>query len=198
MRDGTKTRARIEAEALRLFAAKGVAATSIRDIAAAVGVAEGALYRHFRSKDDLARTLFLDGYAALASRIDAAGRRGLPFEPLVREVVAIFCRLFDDNRPLFAFLLLSQHDFLADVPADASRNVADAVAELFRAAMARGDIAQGDAELLAAVALGIVGQPATFTIYGRLDGPMSHRAGALACAVIGAARAASHDAPGSS
>ena len=60
MRDGTRTRARIETEALRLFATKGIDATSVRDIAGAVGVAEGALYRHFPGKGTLSRTLFLD------------------------------------------------------------------------------------------------------------------------------------------
>ena len=53
MRDGTETRKRIEAAALLLFVEKGVAETSIRDIAHSAGVAEGALYRHHAGKDDL-------------------------------------------------------------------------------------------------------------------------------------------------
>src|SRR5262249_12859990 len=100
MRDGSRTRARIEAEALRLFAERGIAGTSIRDIASAVGVAEGALYRHFASKDELARRLFLDGYATLARRIRDAGLSGEPFGTIVERVIRIFCELFDENRPL--------------------------------------------------------------------------------------------------
>ena len=45
-RDGAATRARIETESLRLFAAKGVDGATIRDISAAVGVADAALYRY--------------------------------------------------------------------------------------------------------------------------------------------------------
>jgi AcrR family transcriptional regulator len=190
MRDGTRTRARIEAEALRLFAERGIAATSIRDIAGAVGVAEGALYRHFASKDELARTLFMDGYAALARRIQAAGLSGEPFGMIVEKVIRIFCELFDENRPLFSFLLLSQHAFLSEVARDASANVVEAVAEIFRRAMAEGAVAPGDPDLVAAMALGIVAQPATFTVYGRLAGPMSARVPALARAVLLAAGAA--------
>ncbi|MDQ0394518.1 TetR/AcrR family transcriptional regulator [Labrys monachus] len=183
MRDGARTRARIETEALRLFADKGVAGTSVRDIAAAVGVAEAALYRHFPSKDALSRHLFLEGYAALAGDIGAVAARQLPLGLVIEEVVAIFCRLFDDNRPLFSFLLLSQHAHLADVPEEADKNIVEAVRAIFAAAMGRGEIPDGEPDLLAALALGIVAQPAIFTIYGRLSGPLGDRAGDLARAV---------------
>jgi AcrR family transcriptional regulator len=190
MRNGSRTRARIEAEALRLFATQGIAGTSIRDIAGAVGVAEGALYRHFASKDVLARTLFLDGYATLAHRVRAAGLSGEPFGTVVEQVIRIFCELFDENRPLFSFLLLSQHAFLSEVPREAGANVVEAVTEIFRRAMADGAIARGEPDLVAAMALGIVAQPATFTLYGRLPGPMSARVPALTRAVLVAAGAA--------
>ena len=191
MRDGTRTKARIEAEALRLFAAKGVDGTSVREIAGAVGVAEGALYRHFASKEDLARGIFLKGYAALAEKVNAVGASGAPFEEIVGRVVAIFCQLFDSDRPLFSFLLTSQHAFLADVPTDARLNAVEAVAAIFREAMRRGRIAPGDADFLAALALGLVVQPATFTLYGRLSGSMTARTAELSRAVVAAADAAS-------
>jgi len=187
MRDGSKTRARIESEALRLFAEKGVAGTSVRDIAAAVGVAEAALYRHFPSKDALSRHLFMEGYAALAGDVGEVAARPQPLGAVIDEVIAIFCRLFDENRPLFSFLLLSQHTHLADVPAQVERNIVEAVRAIFAAAMARGEIPAGDPDLLAAIALGIVAQPAIFTIYGRLSGKLSERAPDLARAVKAAA-----------
>lgn len=45
-------------ESLKLFATRGVEAVSIRDIAAATGFTNPALFRHFPSKDALAFTLF--------------------------------------------------------------------------------------------------------------------------------------------
>ncbi len=65
------TRRRIEAAALGLFAAKGVDGASIREIAAGAGLTEGALYRHFASKEELSRALFIDRYGALARGIEA-------------------------------------------------------------------------------------------------------------------------------
>ena len=39
--------------AIRLFVEKSVAETTVRDIARAVGLSEGALYRHFIGKEEL-------------------------------------------------------------------------------------------------------------------------------------------------
>jgi AcrR family transcriptional regulator len=184
MRDGSKTRAKIVTEALRLFARKGVAGTSIRDIAGAVGVAEAALYRHFPSKDALSRSLFLDGYARLAGDILAADKAHAEFDTKITRIVEVFCDLFDEDRALFTFLLLSQHAHLAEVPDDAGKNVVEAVRSIFAGAMQRREIRDHDADLLTAMALGIVAQPAIFTLYGRLQGPLRHRAPDLAKAIL--------------
>src|SRR3546814_17062489 len=65
------TRQRIERAAVVLFASKGVDATTTKEIAAAVGISEGAIYRHFKSKDELVWHLFSTNYFDLARRIDA-------------------------------------------------------------------------------------------------------------------------------
>ncbi|HEX3947502.1 MAG TPA: helix-turn-helix domain-containing protein, partial [Acidimicrobiales bacterium] len=39
--------------AAQLFASKGVAATTVREIADAVGILSGSLYHHFRSKQSI-------------------------------------------------------------------------------------------------------------------------------------------------
>jgi AcrR family transcriptional regulator len=188
MRDGSKTKAKIETEALRLFAEKGVAGTSVRDIAGAVGVAEAALYRHFPSKEAISRTLFIEGYARLAVEVVAVGDTSAPLATKISQIVEIFCNLFDDNRPLFSFLLLAQHAHLAEVAEARESNVVEAVKDIFVTARKHGEIRGNDPDLLAAIALGIVAQPAIFTIYGRLSGPLSARAAELAKAITAAAR----------
>ena len=49
--------ARIREAALRRFAERGVAATSIRDVAKAAGVSPGLVQHHFRSKARLRRAV---------------------------------------------------------------------------------------------------------------------------------------------
>jgi AcrR family transcriptional regulator len=58
--------ARVRNAALELFADRGVAATSIRDIAAAAGVSPGLVQRHFRTKAGL-RDAINDHVVALAT-----------------------------------------------------------------------------------------------------------------------------------
>ncbi len=52
------TKKRILESALRLFSEKGIRETTIKDIAKDVGITEGAIYRHFMSKDEIVKELF--------------------------------------------------------------------------------------------------------------------------------------------
>lgn len=181
-RDGTRTRTRIEAAALRLFATRGVDATSVRDIAEAVGVSEGALYRHFASKEELARALFLSRYAELAAAIGAIAAADAAFSDKIARLVAHACALFDTEPELFAYLLIHQHEHLAHVPDDPARNVVAAIAGLVATRpQMPGEMAP---DLAAALALGLVVQPAVFTLYGRLPRPLGAQAPAITAAVL--------------
>src|SRR5260370_22145919 len=68
------TRARIQAVALELFAEQGYDAPSLREIAERLGVTKAALYYHFKSKEDIVRSLF-DDYAREVDELIAWGRR---------------------------------------------------------------------------------------------------------------------------
>lgn len=187
VRDGAATRARIESEALRLFAQNGVEGTTIRDLAQAVGVADAALYRYFGSKEAIASELFQQHYGALAVRIAEIGARDLPFREAVRALAHLFCGLFDDEPNTFAFILLNQHAHLRYVRDEA--NAVEEVRKIVRRAKARGEISTPDPELAAAMALGVVLQPAMFKLYGALPGPLRERADELAQAAALAAGA---------
>jgi len=57
---GSKTKEKILKHALKLFATKGYKATTVRDIAGAVGIKQSALYNHFKNKDEILETLICD------------------------------------------------------------------------------------------------------------------------------------------
>ena len=54
---GSKTKSKILKTSLKLFSAKGYKATTVRDIAGAMGVKQSALYNHFKNKDEILETL---------------------------------------------------------------------------------------------------------------------------------------------
>jgi AcrR family transcriptional regulator len=184
-RDGRPTRDRISTAALQLFAEKGFDGTSVRDIARAAGIAEGALYRHFPSKEALARSLFLDGYARLAADVADLCAAVPDFPGRVRALVGHFCRLFDEEPTLFGFLLFNQHDHLRFVARDDdAANVVAALERLFTDAVEAGAIPRQDPALATALALGTVVQPAVFHLYGRLECRLADHAETITAAVL--------------
>jgi len=107
----------LEASA-RLFARKGLAATTTRDLATACGVSESALYKHFPSKEELFR-------AVLERKIGAYDvaqyLKGLPADLGISETFEMVARKILDiglGDPLIQKLLLAA--ILAESP-EASR-----------------------------------------------------------------------------
>jgi AcrR family transcriptional regulator len=181
-------RAKVEKAAVELFAAKGVDGVSIGEIAAAAAVSQGALYRHYNSKEELARSLFLAAYLRTGAELDAIRAQQLGFAARVAAMVAHFCALYDREPALFRFMLIAQHDLLPRLPAEARTPVA-AIADAVGEAVAAGDIAAVDRFGATAAIMGIVLQTATFHIYGRLCGPLAAQAPRLARAALAAVAA---------
>lgn len=100
-----ETRAKIFDTALRLFRERGFDKTTMRDVASEAGVATGAAYYYFRSKDELVMAFYLrtaeeareEFAAALASTKDLRKR--------IRALIAIKLRQFEEHRSLLTALL---------------------------------------------------------------------------------------------
>lgn len=190
MRSGEKTKERIKRAALELFVKKGVDAGGMRDIATASAITEGAIYRHFKGKDDLIWQLFADNFSGYAEKLRALQIDKLKAADKIDAMVRGFCQLYDEDETLFQFLLLVQHGQL-DKVTDDMQNPIDLVQGVIQAGMDAGEIAHDSAPQATAWVFGIVLQTATFKIYGRLSGPMLTHADALsrAClAVLGLAK----------
>ena len=159
------TRAGIERAALRLFVTRGLRGTTVRDIATRAGVAEGTLYRHWRSKRDLARSVFrgcADTVTAALREATAAERT--PEAKLVAAIRALF-RCARDELLLYELLVLppsrETQGFFGR-----SASPADVLAGVIAEGCDRGDFALGiDPRLAAECILGSINRIA---IYRRL------------------------------
>ncbi|MBF0267826.1 MAG: TetR/AcrR family transcriptional regulator [Alphaproteobacteria bacterium] len=172
MRDGKATRQRLHREALRLFAEKGVAETTVRELAQAACIAEGTLYRHYESKDALVWDLFSTNYKAFAQRLTDGQKCHASFPAKMTAVVSIFCRFFDEQPLLFRFLMLAQHQALPLIENDEG-NPVEVVQKMLADAMELGEIAARPPGLAATLVLGLVLQPAVGVVYGRVKPPLS-------------------------
>jgi AcrR family transcriptional regulator len=181
----TGVRERVARAAIELFAARGVDGVSIADIAAAAGVAQGALYRHYRGKDELAAQLFADAYQLTGVELAEICAAEPRFAKRIEAMVAHFCALYDRDAALFRFMLIAQHDLLPRV-ANTDPTPLAVIEAALADGVAAGEIAPVSPTEGAAAIMGIVLQTALFHIYGRLTGPLGPRAPALARAGLAA------------
>ena len=161
------TKQLIDDTALRLFVEKGIDGATIRDIAAAAGIAEGTLYRHYPGKDALAWDLFSENYTAFALELQRIQADHATVRAKLDAMVRQFCAFFDEDPVLFSYLLLAQHGQLQKVTPDMP-NPVEVVRQVLDAGMDRGEIPAGDPNVAAAMVLGIVLEVAIFKIYQRL------------------------------
>jgi AcrR family transcriptional regulator len=179
------TRDRIEKAAIRLFVDKGVSETSVRDIARAVDISEGALYRHFVSKDELVWAVFERHYVAFAARLDALARAETTTHGKLAAMIRGFCEAHDEDPTLFRFLLFVQHGQLSRL-APGTPTPVDAVRTVVGRGIASKEIPDQPPDVATAFVFGIVLQPVIFAAYGRLPSRM----GAMSDRLINAAWAA--------
>jgi AcrR family transcriptional regulator len=168
----TDTRQRIEAAAIHLFVEKGVAETTVRDIARAVDISEGALYRHFVSKEALVWQLFERHYVEFAGSLLTLAEGEASARGKVAAMIRGFCRAHDDNPELFRFLLFVQHGQLGRLAPETPTPVS-AVRTVMNSAIASGEVPQQSADLATALLFGVVLQPVQFAAYGTLPSDMS-------------------------
>ena len=185
----TDTRERIEKAAIRLFVEKGVAETTVRDIARAVEISEGALYRHFVSKEALVWDVFERNYVAFASRLDALALAETSAHAKLAAMIRGFCHAHDEDPALFRFLLFVQHGQLSRLAAGTPTPVDSVRAVLERGILSK-EIPKQHPDLATAFVFGIVLQPVTFAAYGRLPTTMSSMSDRLVTAAWAAVTSA--------
>jgi AcrR family transcriptional regulator len=146
---GAATRERLLRAAIAIVARDGMAAATTAAIAAEAGVAEGTLYRHFESKDDLLiaayRQMKNEVFVLAAEGVDTAAP---PPERLKRTWKAIYLA-YRADRDAFAFGSRFAESALAEREGgEAARSIGKIVVDLRRAGIASGDFKNLPADLL--------------------------------------------------
>ncbi len=100
----TTTRDRILEEAAKLFTEKGYEATSVQDIAQALGLSKAALYHHFRSKEEILAEISLLALEGLLRAGEKALGTEDPREAL-RQFMEAHARFFEENYAFFVTML---------------------------------------------------------------------------------------------
>ncbi len=104
----------IIAATIRMVARNGVKAATIRQIAAEAGVTEGALYRHFASKEELCQQVYVEIVSEMAAVKEKIVAGKDPIQDRLFEWVKITYEYFDRYPDAFTYVLLTDHDFPED------------------------------------------------------------------------------------
>lgn len=182
------TKHRIARAALDLFVQDGFDAATTRQIAARCGLSEGAIYRHYASKDDIARDLFLSIHSRLTLLVPQAAQGASTIDDAVSAVVGAYCQVADEDWTLYSFHLLQLHRFLGYWK-DEDGDPVTAVSLIIKAAMDDHQLPRGNPELLAGMALGIITQTAQNKAYGRITSSLTHLAPTFTIGILAVLRA---------
>jgi len=119
--DDSAGKVNILTAALHLFVRDGLCETSVRDIAAESGVTNPALFKHFESKDELARFLFECCYLELARRVAAAIASGGSFASRQRAIVDTYLDMLDRDADGVLYVQDNLRHFWPKMPATVRR-----------------------------------------------------------------------------
>jgi AcrR family transcriptional regulator len=143
--------------AARLFAKRGFARTTTREIARAAGVSEGAIYRHFRSKEELLFTYVRRAVVGSANSL-LSGLEEASADEWVRAIFRNRFELAERNSPLLK-VVIGEAFFNERFAAEYSRTVFEPMVRLLEAQIAlrveSGDFRPVDAALAARSMMGL-------------------------------------------
>lgn len=144
-------------KAAALFAARGFAATSLKDVADAVGLSRSSIYYYFPNKEALLAELIRGVTLPIANMLREVGEQGLPPTAAIREVVRRLVLWVADPHTHFRLMDRSEAELppaIAKVHAAAKRQILNELIALVEAAVLAGAARAVDSRV---TALSIVG-----------------------------------------
>lgn len=159
----------IDNAAIELFATKGLASTSIKDIATKAGVTDGALYRHYKSKNEMAWILFQQELEVFVEGLkNISFNLQLSLDDRFSKGMEYIYNYYHENPVKFSFVILMQYDFPQENLEDDKNPYVLVVRFVQQVLQELGRPDEGS-ELLGSIVMGIILQPIAMHRYGHLD-----------------------------
>ncbi len=157
----------IESAAIKLFAEKGFASTSIKDIAIEADVTDGALYRHYKSKNEMGWALFSQEVEKFSAGLKDILKGIDPTNSLqvLKAGIKYTYEYYDEYPTEFRFILVNQHTFPQGKLLDKQSNPMDLVIQ----AVAHGTGHLEDFDYISSMIWGALVNPLVMHQYGRLN-----------------------------
>lgn len=148
-------RSDIKESALSLFIEKGIRGTTTKEIAGRAGISEGAIYRHFEGKEELALELFLDGLNLFIDYLNQACQGNDPPPDRLRRTIRAFAKFATEQPKAYSYVVLGHYTEFRRVSNERLKPK-DIVVALLQDGMEKGYFRQMDPTLAAAMIIGMV------------------------------------------
>jgi len=161
---------RILSAALKLFVARGVSETTIRDIAAKAGCTNPALFKHFESKDALVLYLFECCYLALFETVARAIAMHRGMKERQRELIKAYTEALERDSSAVLFAQEHIRHFWSQASAVIRRHsILRLIREMLEEGQRRGEVTDTvSAKMLTVVWVGTMQQFARMWYFGEL------------------------------
>ena len=170
--------------ALRLFAARGVPATSVEEICATSGASVGSLYHHFGSKEGIAAALYVSAVEAYQRGAVDMFRKAQTAEDGFRGCVEHYLRWVQKHRELAVLMLAVDNSEIrrlaSDEVAALNESFRAEIGEWLRGRAEAGDLPDIPRDLMIPAVLGPARRFAELWLEGSTSTPIREAAGLLA------------------
>jgi len=173
MVSGSNKMAEIMAAAIQLFKDKGYHATSMQDIADAVGLQKGSLYHYISSKEDLLILIIREALAQYISNLEEIARSNLPPRDKFAEAVRHHLKGIATNLGMLTVFLREAHALTPEQRAIVDRETRrynELVEGIYQEGVAQGVFRPLNPKLVCRTVLGACNW---FYRWYRPDGPLS-------------------------
>jgi AcrR family transcriptional regulator len=160
-RKAADSRNKIRTVALRLFVTKGIKSTTTREIAKRAGIAEGTIYKHFQSKDEIALELFINNIDVFREKLlENIENKDEPKERLDRLIHNFFD--FAKSHPeAYSYIMDAHYTEVKKIPKDRPKPK-DLFVEAIHLGIEKGDFRKLDENLGAALVIGMINRTILF------------------------------------
>ena len=166
----------IENTAIKLFAQKGIKEVTIKEIAKEANCSEGALYRHYKSKEEMAWSLYKREVESFGEKIrEGLENNDLTYEKKIYLSIELFYDFYDKNQTKFSFILLSQYNFPRDLVLDRELNPSYILQDCLRCFAKEKNLKIDDLELISGMIFGLILEPAKMKATKVLKGKLKNR-----------------------
>ena len=183
MARNTDTKGLIERSALRLFVEEGIAESSIKKIARAAKVSQGAMYNHYVSKDELAWQLFATNFSEIGHALRQVAGLHRTLEAQLWEMIRYVFERYEEDWLLVTYVFSARHHHLRRVNRKMGNPYLAFRTVISRAAK-RGEIPPQDLDIAASMVVGAVIQLIDTRILGRIPGHLPRLAEPAAASCV--------------